>query len=307
MSRPSVLVLLASYNGVEWITQQIETILSQSGVTVTLTVSDDGSTDETRAAIARFSIDDRLQILTDQPPTGSAAQNFLSLMRRTPVGCHDFVAFSDQDDLWFPEKLSRACTALVNAGASGYSSSVIAFWPDGRERPLNQSDRCTQSDFLFEGAGQGCTFVITANLYSRVQSFLTANLELTSRLHFHDWAIYAVSRSWNLKWLFDQRPNLKYRQHSANDIGARHGIRGVAKRIGMIRSGWYGRQLRLVAALCARASPHDVIIRDWQNMLSNPAMPFRRWRMIRFCIAGGRRRRSDSAVLMIAIAIGWLQ
>jgi rhamnosyltransferase len=307
MSRPSVLVLLASYNGAKWITEQIETILSQSGVTVTLKVSDDGSTDETRAAIARFSIDDRLQILTEQPPTGSAAQNFLSLMQRTPVGCHDFVAFSDQDDLWFPEKLSRACTALVDAGASGYSSSVIAFWPDGREKLLNQSARCTQSDFLFEGGGQGCTFVITANLYIRLQQFLKANLELMSKLHFHDWAIYALARSWNLEWVFDQRPSLKYRQHSANEIGARHGIRGIAKRIRMIRSGWYANQLRLVTALCACASPQNVIIQDWQSLLFNTAMPFRRWRLTRFCIAGGRRRRSDSAVLVIAILIGWLQ
>ena len=98
----------------------------------------------------------------------------------------------------------------------------------------------TASDFLFEGAGQGCTFVLTADLYERVRRFLLTGGEVTHGIHYHDWLVYALARSWGLHWCFDAQPSLRFRQHAGNDTGARGTLQGVARRLSRIRHGWYG-------------------------------------------------------------------
>ena len=75
-ARPSVLVLLAAYNGERWIGEQLESILTQEEVDVRIVVRDDGSTDNTRELVSRLAQDNRVKLLHDTMPTGSAAQNF---------------------------------------------------------------------------------------------------------------------------------------------------------------------------------------------------------------------------------------
>src|SRR5262249_29950555 len=121
----------------------------------------------------------------------------------------------------------------------------------------------TSCDFLFEGAGQGCTFVLTAALYEKVRSFLAANQPLTRSLHFHDWLIYALARSWGQPWYFDARPSMRYRQHAGNDTGARGTLDGIVRRLARIRDGWYRTQLRTIATACAAAAPGNDTVNAW--------------------------------------------
>jgi rhamnosyltransferase len=303
---PKVLVLLAARNGASWIAEQVESILNQVEVDVTLVISDDGSTDDTGAELRPYVDDPRICWLSPPRPTGSAAQNFLWTVRGTPSNGHSHVAFSDQDDLWLSDKLRRACGVLEVSGAAGYSCPVSAFWEDGREALLRQSSRLTQSDFLFEGAGQGCTFVLTAEVYDRMRAFLLQCPVQTDAIRYHDWLIYALSRSWKLPWAFDTVPMLKYRQHAANDTGARASLRAVTKRLNLIVDGWYSTQLRTIAAICREAAPEDQVIIEWMRLLSQPNDLRRRLRVARFFIRGGRRRRSDNMVLVISALVGWV-
>jgi rhamnosyltransferase len=304
--RPKVLVLLAAFNGAEWIVEQIESILNQAGVDLDILVSDDGSTDVTVALLERFANDQRVRVTSPPVPTGSAAQNFLWLIRSTPADRYAYVALADQDDIWHQEKLIRGCSTLAGRGAAGYSCAVTAFWNDGNETTLHQVDMVTRSDFLFEGAGQGCTFVLTAAFYLRLRTFLLQHATQTEFLHFHDWAIYALSRSWKLAWIFDQKPMMRYRQHGSNDTGARATIDGITRRLALIRSGWYLRQLLAIAQICLAAAPADFAIAEWYGLLTRPRGLVRKYRIARFCCKGGRRRLVDNAILVGAVIAGWL-
>jgi rhamnosyltransferase len=306
MIRPRVLVLLAAHNGGKWIVQQIETILNQQSVDVRLVVSDDGSTDDTLAKVRQFAADPRVSVVTPLVPTGSAAQNFIWLICSTRADKFDFVALSDQDDIWHEGKLAVACSALKARGAAGYSCAVTAFWERGRERALTQKASPRDLDFMFEGAGQGCTFVLQNAFFQRVQEFFRSNSQHLQSLHYHDWAIYALSRSWKLTWHFDADSMVRYRQHERNDTGARLSRSGIAKRLRLIKSGWYHRQLKVISSICATAAPADARIAEWNELLAQaPSLP-RRLKIARICIMQGRRRKFDNVVLLVAVVSGWV-
>jgi len=297
---------MAAFNGEKWIAEQIDSILEQVGVDLDLVISDDASTDGTLGKLQKYLNDPRVALLANSVPSGSAGQNFLSLIRRYSAEGYDFVAFSDQDDIWNRDKLVRGCQSLQAMTSAGYSSSVTAFWPNGAEKVLHQIDKPTSADFLFEGAGQGCTFVMSIDLFERVRRFFLQNQDHTANLHFHDWAIYALSRAWGLPWVFDTRPSLRYRQHDRNDTGARTSASGIRKRFTLIRSGWYSVQLNAIVELCRLAAPTNPIVGRWLTLIKERRGPLRSLRMAWFCLRSGRRRRSDNAALIGSVVAGWI-
>jgi rhamnosyltransferase len=305
-TRPRVLVLLASHNGERWIGKQIQTILAQRDVEVRVVIRDDGSTDGTHARIAPYLLTDPVSLTCSQTASGSAAQNFFALIRETPSKDFDFVALADQDDEWYSDKLVRASRQLRSASCAGYSSATLATWASGRTAVLTQRARATRSDFLLGGIGQGCTFVLTGEFYSRARDFLIRHPEVTHGIHYHDWALYALARTWSLAWTFDPLPSVMYRQHGHNDTGARSSPAGFLKRLRLIRSRWFAAQLRATAKLCAAADPSNSMISGWQSLLNSPATFARRLRIAAFCLRGGRRTPADNATLILAALAGWL-
>ena len=305
-SRPRVLVLLASYNGEAWIGSQLESILAQDGVDAHICIRDDGSSDGTVREIARFSADRRITLSDDCLATGSAAQNFLALIRENAADAFDFVAFADQDDIWHGGKLQRACQRLRAAAAAGYSGPTIATWPDGTTAVLRQAAVSTAADFLFEGAGQGCTFVLRADFYQRVRQFALAHQSLTRELHYHDWMIYALARVWGYRWSFDSHPLTSYRQHDGNDTGARIAFTGVRKRFILIRQRWYRSQIAAITAVCAAAAPTNSIVTRWSSLFHAAEGWERRRRVAAFCLRNGRRKRRDNMMVVFAALAGWI-
>jgi rhamnosyltransferase len=305
-TRPRTLVLLATFNGARWVEQQIESILGQIDADPHIVVFDDGSTDDTVARIRAMGRSDRITVHIPAAPSGSAAQNFFGLIRANSASGFDFVAFADQDDVWCKDKLSRAGQRLAATGAAGYSSAVLAVWEDGREMVLKQRARQTRGDFLYEGAGQGCTFVLTEEFYARVRAFFLERRDLTAGVFFHDWAVYALARCWGLPWTFDARASVRYRQHSDNAIGARGSGQGATRRLALIRSGWYRAQLNAIAELCAAAAPDNDVLRSWRTLLQRADSVPRRLQASTFTAMHGRRKWRDRAVLVISALMGWL-
>lgn len=109
---PHTTILMCTFQGQKYITQQLKSFSAQNHAKVGLWVSDDGSTDGTLEALRGFrSPDGHPPRILSGPQQGFAA-NFLSLLcaEDLPPG---YVALSDQDDVWFPEKLSRALALLA--------------------------------------------------------------------------------------------------------------------------------------------------------------------------------------------------
>ena len=152
--QPLVLVLMAAFNGMAYLPAQMASLLGQRAVAVQVVLSVDRSTDGTEIWAAELATREaRVSVLPGGQVFGGAAPNFFRLLRDVDLACYDYVALADQDDLWHPDKLIRACQQLQDKGAAGYSGNVTAFWPSGQERLLDKAQSQQPWDFLFEGPG----------------------------------------------------------------------------------------------------------------------------------------------------------
>ncbi len=306
--RSNVLILLASYNGKKWIEEQINSILSQVDVdSVRILIRDDCSSDGTVSHIENlYGGDSRVTLLRAGEPSGTAGQNFFELIRVCDLKGIDYVAFCDQDDIWFDDKLSRAIKALRNSNSQGYSSAVKAFWPNGRTRILRQSSSYMPLDFLFEGAGQGCTFVIEIDAFECIKRSAINNRDILKNIYYHDWTAYFIVRILGKRWYFDSRPSMLYRQHSSNDTGARGSFGAALKRLKLIRSGWYKNQLNWYFLLVKRYKLPIIKLDEWILLNQSSATIINKARLMQFLLLNSRRKISDRVVLSLSLCFGWL-
>lgn len=247
---PRFLVILAAFNGTAYLREQVASILSQSGVDVRIVVSVDRSTDGTEALVeSLMEQDGRISALPFSEVFGGAAPNFFRLLREVDLDGFDYLSLADQDDVWRPEKLCRAHAAMARTGAHGYSSNVTAFWPSGKQVLIRKSQPQRRWDFLFEGPGPGCTFVLNRPLALACQAQVRTRPAALSQVGFHDWLIYALARAHGHPWHIDDWPGMLYRQHDRNQIGVNAGLRSWWHRVSTIRSGWGFRQACLIARL----------------------------------------------------------
>jgi len=248
-TRPRIAVLLAAWNGMAWLPAQLDSILGQEEVAVTVFVSVDQSTDGTEDWLGERAAGDSRLVLLPGGRFGSAALNFYRLIRDVDFTAFDFVSLADQDDVWLAGKLRRAVDWLEQRDADGYSGNVIAFWPDGREMPVDKAQPQVAADFVFEAAGPGCTYVLRNRLAVALQVFLDAQVTPGGGVFAHDWLIYAFARARGFRWMIDSQPHMRYRQHASNQTGVNAGLRAFIKRAAMVGNGWAFEQAAIVARL----------------------------------------------------------
>lgn len=257
---PNVAVLLATYNGISWIAEQVASILGQTDVEVKLFVSDDQSTDGTKEwLISLASQDPRVIVLPSQGRFGAPGKNFYRLIMDAEIGACDFVALTDQDDVWLSNKLSMQASLALRHAADGVSSNVVAYWQDGSKALIHKAQPIRRLDFLFESAGPGCSFLMTSRLVSQVKTILLRNQADAREVELHDWLIYTVCRVSGMHWHIDTRPTLKYRQHEHNVIGVNFGPRTWYKRFLRIWDGWYRLEVSKLSRLTKSLS-HDAYL-----------------------------------------------
>jgi rhamnosyltransferase len=162
---------------------------------------------------------------------------------------YQYVALSDQDDIWYLEKLALSIAQLGDRKAAAVSSDVIALWPDGRKKLIRKSQRQRSLDFLFESAGPGCTYVMTAPCAAAFKEFLARNRSAVAAVQFHDWMLYAWVRANGYTWYILPRPTMLYRQHDGNEYGANSGWAAFRRRLAQVRSGWYREQILQISRL----------------------------------------------------------
>jgi rhamnosyltransferase len=244
-SQKKVLVLLATFNGEKYVEKQMETILSQKQVDVHILISDDLSTDNTMDIIRKFSDSHKnITILESKNKFGSAAANFFHLVNNSNLINYDYAAFSDQDDIWFEDKLFDGITKLEQLNADGFSSDVIAFWPQkGKKNLLKKSFPQKKYDYFFEGPGPGCSQIFTSSSFSKFRDFIIEKKKYLHKIDYHDWLIYSFYRNNNYKWVISNTPKMLYVQHENNQIGANSGLFAKIYRIKKIQNNWYSNQV----------------------------------------------------------------
>lgn len=246
MADPTVHVALATYNGLPWIEAQVDSILRQQGANVCLVVSDDGSTDGTREWLEQLAASDpRVRMLPRRQGARGVGPNFLYLAGNIEVEPGQYLAFSDQDDLWQPHKLAQQIEFLRQKVADATSSNVVAFGEAGRKKLIDKAQKQQRWDFIAEAPGPGSTFLLDSRAVRMMQDGLQ-HLDLDD-VWLHDWVIYALVRGAGGRWRIDPRPHVAYRQHAGNVLGAHRGLPAVIARWRNLRNGRYREQFLLVA------------------------------------------------------------
>ncbi len=304
MSKPKVLVLMAAFNGEMWIKEQIDSITRQAGVNVSLYIFDDGSDDSTVAVIEEcVAKNNSISLIRATTPSGSAGKAFMQLMTLAPSSGFDFVAFADQDDIWDADKISTAAKQLLECGGHAYSCAVTAVWSNGRIRVIRQGAPARTLDHFFEGGGQGCTYLIENKFFCEIQEFIKNNRPLCKKFHYHDWLIYILARAWCKVWIFDDTPHIRYRQHDANELGARGSMGGLQRRLERIKSGWYTSQIRVAANIYGAARGAIDVQSDKVEKFLRGGSWFYSLRILFF---QSRRRLIDRCALVILFLAGWI-
>ena len=251
--KPKFAILMATHNGRSWVKAQIESVLTQIKVDVTLIVSDDCSDDGTYEYLQIISKSNtKIHLLPKLKHFGNAAQNFYHLIRSSNLKGFDYVALSDQDDIWVEDKLSHAIQQMKRYQADCYSSDVLAFWESGKTKLIKKSQVQTEYDYLFESAGPGCTFVMTTQSMGAFKSHISKSKNNADEILHHDWLIYAFMRARKFKWVIDDYLGVHYRQHGSNEMGVHIGLKPSFKRVRNILSGAWLAQVRMVANLCGQ-------------------------------------------------------
>lgn len=307
-ARPRVLVLLATYNGAKWIDEQLTSILAQEDIDVEVRISDDRSSDTTAEIIqSGYGHDTRVHLTVSDRSSGSAGANFRRMFRQVSADGFSYVALADQDDIWHPHKMKTAVEAMARSHADGYSCAVQSFWEDGREKTLRQNPNMRPADYLFEGGGQGCTFVIKKALFDGVQQVCSKHEETVETLHYHDWLIYLFARVQGSAWYFDENPWMRYRQHGGNEIGSRGGgLASIYRRLDLIRSGWFRGQVKAALRVGSLMQRPTALIDRFAHRFNTGDSVFRRIWMLAFVVRNGRRRLTDRLVLGISAVCGWI-
>lgn len=247
-----IAVLLTVYNGIEFIEEQLLSIIQQQGVNIRVFISVDLSTDKSYQWCCDFAAKHpQITVLSYGQKFGGAAANFYRLIKEVDFADFDYVALSDQDDIWLDDKLLTASTKLSDGNFAAYSGNVMAFWDDSRQHLINKALPQRQYDYLFEAAGPGCTYVMRTEPMLLFKQLIITQWQQVHQVGLHDWFIYAFFRSHSLEWFIDPDYKLLYRQHSENQVGINKGWQANLKRLALLREGWCKQQVVLVSDLIA--------------------------------------------------------
>ena len=172
----SVEVLMATYNGAQYVGRQIDSIISQKNVDVHITIRDDGSKDNTPEVLRSYEKLYPNQIKVVIGENIGHRRCFLTLLSLASKA--DYYAFSDQDDIWEKEKLQKAIELIGNNKNVLYTSNLNIVNSDLKElgktnfSPLHSSIYSEFTRHRFAG----CTYVFDQYLMDIVLQFSSLNL-----------------------------------------------------------------------------------------------------------------------------------
>lgn len=223
-----VVIIISTFNGARYLSAQIESVLAQAGVDVTLWIRDDGSTDETRNLLAEYAADKRVQWFAGK--NIGAADSFIDAVRLCDLQA-DYYSFCDQDDVWLADKLAVAVAEIrqMSPGPAMVCSTVTITDQDltPRGRTAVPAKGPSFKNALVETVTCGNTIVMNPEAFSVVQT----SLPQPGSIPMHDaWVYLLLSAVGEVR--FYDRPGVLYRQHGQNVTGTGHSLaRRMANRL----------------------------------------------------------------------------
>ena len=208
---------MSTYNGERFLQEQLDSILKQENVDVSLLVRDDGSKDNTCKILSDYASKYQNIEWKDGENVGFV-RSFSALvkMASTYDSDADFFAFADQDDIWIPNKLATACEVLATKDDSRpnlFTSNSMQVDAEGRElEPFHKGPepKFRRGNVLVFGTEQGCSMVFNkkaVEIYSEHEPSLT----------WHDRWMYHICYFMG-SVTYDHRILFYYRRHENNAL-----------------------------------------------------------------------------------------
>ncbi|MDD5064775.1 MAG: glycosyltransferase family 2 protein [Phycisphaerae bacterium] len=219
-------ILLATYNGEKYLTQQIDSIVAQTYKDWQLLIRDDLSTDNTVNIIKNYTrrCPDKIRLIEDSKGHLGLVRNFEALLESSQS---EFIMFCDQDDIWLPNKIELTLNAMEAAGKTQPNTPLLihtdlkvvdetltpiaeSFWKLHRISPEND---CQLKKIIYRNIVTGCTVMINKKAKE-------ISMPFSPEARIHDWWI-ALNVVKNGKIIHVTTTTVLYRQHTANIIGAK--------------------------------------------------------------------------------------
>lgn len=225
-------IALATYNGMPYLEELLDSLEAQSARRLRVVASDDGSTDRTLECLARPRAGLAVT-LAEGKPRGNILRNFENALEATTA---PYVALCDQDDVWDKEKVASLLERVKEAEARlGPGVPVLAFCDlevvDRELRTISPSlfgaTRKTGKarhfrDYVLNNHVPGCAMLMNRALLDMALPY--------PALDIHDhWLIQIAALFGAVE--FVDRSLIKYRQHGANNIGLGSAGRTRAQRV----------------------------------------------------------------------------
>ena len=214
-------ILLATYNGSQYLPEQLDSILNQSYGNINVIIRDDGSSDNTVMIIKEYEQkDNRVKLLNDNLGNLGFVRNFEELMKNSTS---EYLMFSDQDDIWYNDKVEISYTRMKAIEESNGKSCPILVHTNSRimnyetrTKSLFISNYAKKSSFensFFNFFVQGSTILINKSLKREALPF-------SKEVYLHDRYLHLIAEFVGVRSYID-KPTMDYRQHSNNEIGSR--------------------------------------------------------------------------------------
>lgn len=231
MSNEVVSIVMTTFNGEKYLRQQLDSILQQTYQYLELIVVDDASMDGTLSILEEYAaLDDRIHIFPAKKNLGLVA-NF---ERGLKLAKGDFIALSDQDDIFRRDKIELLLTELKDYPSCDLAISDLSLIDkDGNEfaqsmwhyQKLNPKQGKPFRRLLYSNFATGCAMMFRRRLLYLATPF-PANCIV------HDWWLAVVAASSKGGGIcLVKEPLTAYRQHLSNVIGARVAYKLNAKRV----------------------------------------------------------------------------
>lgn len=225
-------ILMATYNGEKFLAQQIESIQKQTFKEWNLLIRDDGSSDKTCDIIRNFTAkDSRIRFINENEHHNLGVIKSFFMLVNYEVA--DFYFFSDQDDVWLPEKLSVSLEAAKHKTSDvpllvytdlKVVNQELNILQDSMIRAQSHHANTTLLPELTENTVTGGTMMIN---HALAEKWFTPNDIL-----MHDWFLALLAASLG-EIIYLDLPTQLYRQHDNNVLGART----MDKRFKILREG----------------------------------------------------------------------
>jgi glycosyltransferase involved in cell wall biosynthesis len=217
-----VSILLSTYNGVQYLKKQLDSLYTQTYSDIEIIARDDKSSDHTIEILKSYGIN----LLMTKENLG-AKGSFAELLNYAIVNSEsEYFMFCDQDDVWKNDKIKKTLAKMHEMEKQFEDTPLLVHTDlevvDEKLNIINSSFMDFQKidamknefhNLLIQNTITGCTVMINRKLAQKC-------LVISDGSIMHDWWIGLVASKFGKIGYIDEA-TIKYRQHTSNTIGAK--------------------------------------------------------------------------------------